>query len=68
MTLEKYLEPTSIMGWVALFAVGGFWFGGTVCVLCIMEVGICLTTKRIEAELCINRAYQHSYMPSDYTG
>ena len=26
------------MGWVALIAVGAFWFSGTVFVLCIMEV------------------------------
>ena len=38
MTLEKFLGPTSIMGWVALIAIGAFWFGGTVFVLCIMEV------------------------------
>jgi vacuolar-type H+-ATPase subunit I/STV1 len=68
MTLEKFLGPTSIVGWIALIAVGAFWFGGTVFVLCIMEVGIFLTTKKIYAELCINRAYRHSYMLSDYTG
>ena len=26
------------MGWIGLIAVGAFWFGGTVFVLCIMEV------------------------------
>ena len=56
------------MGWIALIAVGAFWFGGTVFVLCIMEVRVWLTTKEISAELCINRAYRHSYMLSDYTG
>jgi len=39
MTLEKYLGPTSIMGWVVLIVIGSFWFVGTVFVLCIMEVG-----------------------------
>jgi V-type H+-transporting ATPase subunit a len=38
MTLEKFLGPTSIIGWVALIAIGAFWFTGTVFVLCIMEV------------------------------
>lgn len=37
MTIEKFLGPTSMMGWVELIVVGSFWFGGTVFVLCIME-------------------------------
>jgi V-type H+-transporting ATPase subunit a len=37
MTLEKFLEPTSIIDWIALILVGAFWFGGTLFVLCIME-------------------------------
>ena len=51
MTLEQFLGPTSIMGWIALIAVGAFWFGGTVFVLCIMEVGICLTTRKVKADM-----------------
>jgi hypothetical protein len=53
MTVEKFLEPTSIIGWILLIFVGAFWFGGTVFVLCIMEVRFCLTTEKIEAEVVL---------------
>jgi len=38
MTLERFLEPASVFGWIALVLAGGFWFASTVFVLCIMEV------------------------------
>ena len=53
MTLEKFLGPTSIMGWVALIAVGAFWFGGTVFVLCIMEVMVCLNNQKDARLKCV---------------
>ena len=40
MTIEGFLEPVSIMGWITLIIVGCFWFGLTIGVLCIMEVGV----------------------------
>lgn len=39
MTLEKFLGPTGVFGYVTLFLMGCFWFSATVFVLCIMEVG-----------------------------
>ena len=51
MTLEKFLEPTSIIDWIALILVGAFWFGGTIFVLCIMEVRFRRVTAKIEAEI-----------------
>ncbi|EKM83139.1 hypothetical protein AGABI1DRAFT_111634 [Agaricus bisporus var. burnettii JB137-S8] len=37
MTIENFLGPNSILGWVFLIVVIGFWFGLTVFILCIME-------------------------------
>jgi len=37
MILETFLDPTSIIGWIALIIAGAFWLAGTVFVLCIME-------------------------------
>ncbi len=38
MTLERYLNPTSILGWIALLIMGGFWLTCTIGILCVMEV------------------------------
>lgn len=38
MTIENFLGPNSILGWVFLIVVIGLWFGLTVFILCIMEV------------------------------
>ncbi|KAJ6592325.1 V-type ATPase, V0 complex, 116kDa subunit family [Mycena vulgaris] len=37
MTLESFLGPTSILGWIALAIMGFMWFGLTVGILCLME-------------------------------
>jgi len=39
MTLESFLGPTSLFGWIALIIMVLVWFSLTVFVLCIMEVG-----------------------------
>uniref|UniRef100_A0A8H7Y3X0 V-type proton ATPase subunit a n=1 Tax=Psilocybe cubensis TaxID=181762 RepID=A0A8H7Y3X0_PSICU len=38
MTLERFLGPTSIFGWIMLIIMGCFWFVLTVGILCVMEV------------------------------
>jgi len=40
MTIEGFLGPTSVLGWVGLVCMGGFWFGATIGILCIMEVRV----------------------------
>lgn len=40
MTLESFLSPGSIFGFVALIIMGVVWFSLTVCILCIMEVRV----------------------------
>ncbi|KAF9464615.1 V-type ATPase, V0 complex, 116kDa subunit family [Collybia nuda] len=37
MTMEDYIHPGSIFDWIILLVMGGFWFGATVFILCIME-------------------------------
>ncbi|KAJ3823021.1 V-type ATPase, V0 complex, 116kDa subunit family [Lentinula raphanica] len=37
MTLESWLEPTGVFGWIMLIVMGVFWFVLTVFILCIME-------------------------------
>ncbi|KDR81953.1 hypothetical protein GALMADRAFT_240296 [Galerina marginata CBS 339.88] len=37
MTIERFLGPTTIVGYVALIVTVFFWFGATVGILCIME-------------------------------
>jgi len=37
MTLESFLGPTSIFGWIALVIMSFFWFGLTIGILCLME-------------------------------
>ncbi|KAJ7097273.1 V-type ATPase, V0 complex, 116kDa subunit family [Mycena belliarum] len=37
MTLESFLGPTTIMGWIALAFMGSAWFGLTIGILCLME-------------------------------
>jgi len=39
MTIEDLIPPEGVTGLVALILMGGFWFSGTVGVLCLMEVG-----------------------------
>jgi V-type H+-transporting ATPase subunit a len=38
MTLESFLNPTSLLGWFALGFMGFFWLSLTIFILCIMEV------------------------------
>lgn len=38
MTIERFLNPVGIIGWVALLIVGSLWFVLTIFILCIMEV------------------------------
>ena len=38
MTLEDWLGPTTLFGWLGLIVMGVFWFVLTVFILCIMEV------------------------------
>lgn len=38
MTLEDYLNPNSILGWIALLIMSGFWLTCTIGILCVMEV------------------------------
>jgi hypothetical protein len=45
MTIEKFLGPTSVFGWIGLVIMGSIWFGLTIGILCIMEV-------RFDAMLC----------------
>ncbi|KAF5349614.1 hypothetical protein D9756_009012 [Leucocoprinus leucothites] len=37
MTLEKWLGPTTLLGWIGLIVMGLFWFSLTIFILCIME-------------------------------
>ncbi|KAF8162789.1 V-type ATPase, V0 complex, 116kDa subunit family [Crassisporium funariophilum] len=37
MTIEGFLGPTSVFGWIELLVMVGFWFAATVFILCIME-------------------------------
>ncbi|KAF8898227.1 V-type ATPase, V0 complex, 116kDa subunit family [Gymnopilus junonius] len=37
MTIEGFLGPTSLFGWIGLIIMGCFWFGATIGILCIME-------------------------------
>ncbi|KIK59030.1 hypothetical protein GYMLUDRAFT_44767 [Collybiopsis luxurians FD-317 M1] len=37
MTLEAFLEPVGVAGWIALILITVFWFIATVFVLCLME-------------------------------
>ncbi|KAG7086482.1 hypothetical protein E1B28_002432 [Marasmius oreades] len=37
MTIEEFLSPAGVGGWIALIIMGLFWFGATVGILCIME-------------------------------
>lgn len=37
MTIEGYLNPVGLLGWVALVIMGALWFGLTVGILCLME-------------------------------
>ncbi|TFK34883.1 V-type ATPase, V0 complex, 116kDa subunit family [Crucibulum laeve] len=37
MTLEKFIGPTSIIGWIALVLMGAFWLSMTIFILCVME-------------------------------
>ncbi|KAF5364534.1 hypothetical protein D9757_011332 [Collybiopsis confluens] len=37
MTIEAFLDPQGVMGWIALLLVAVFWFVATVGILCIME-------------------------------
>ena len=41
MTLDNVLGMPGILGLVALVIVGALWFGLTVGILCVMEVGDC---------------------------
>jgi len=38
MTLESFLGPTSVFGWIGLIIMGVMWLNLTICILCIMEV------------------------------
>ncbi|RDB24228.1 V-type proton ATPase subunit a [Hypsizygus marmoreus] len=37
MTIEGFLNPTSIGGWIGLVLMGAFWLSATIGILCIME-------------------------------
>ncbi|KAF9557200.1 V0/A0 complex, 116-kDa subunit of ATPase [Agrocybe pediades] len=37
MTLARFLNPTSLFGWVGLIIMGAFWFSLTIFILCVME-------------------------------
>lgn len=38
MTIEDFLNPTGIFGWIGLVIIGAMWFSLTIFILCIMEV------------------------------
>lgn len=38
MTLERFLHPKGIGGWIGLVISGVMWFSLTVFILCVMEV------------------------------
>lgn len=40
MTLENFLPPKGLLGWIALVIMGVMWFAMTVSILCLMEVGV----------------------------
>lgn len=42
MTLESFLQPAGVFGFVALIIMGTVWFGLTIGILCIMEVSVSL--------------------------
>ncbi|PBK62850.1 V0/A0 complex, 116-kDa subunit of ATPase [Armillaria solidipes] len=37
MTIEGFLNPTGIFGWIGLIIIGAMWFSLTIFILCIME-------------------------------
>ncbi|PBK83075.1 V0/A0 complex, 116-kDa subunit of ATPase [Armillaria gallica] len=37
MTIERFLNPTGIFGWIGLVIIGAMWFSLTIFILCIME-------------------------------
>jgi V-type H+-transporting ATPase subunit a len=39
MTIEGFLSPSGLFGWIGLLLAGAMWFGLTVGILCLMEVG-----------------------------
>jgi hypothetical protein len=43
MTLESFLGPTSVLGWIGLIVAGVLWFVLTVFILCVMEVSVIFT-------------------------
>jgi V-type H+-transporting ATPase subunit a len=43
MTLESFLNPNGVLGFIALIIMGLVWFGLTICILCVMEVRFSLT-------------------------
>jgi hypothetical protein len=51
MTVGGFLEPApaSLFDWIGLVGAGAVWFGGTVGILCLMEVSArcCLLASRI---------------------
>lgn len=47
MTIEKFLGPTTIIGWVSLLIMGIMWFGLTIGILCVMEVRTSIYLKSI---------------------
>ncbi|KAK0227882.1 V-type ATPase, V0 complex, 116kDa subunit family [Armillaria fumosa] len=37
MTIEGFLNPTGLFGWIGLIIIGAMWFSLTIFILCIME-------------------------------
>lgn len=61
MTIENFLGPNSILGWVFLIVVIGLWFGLTVFILCIMEVSS--ITRGYVSPLIINKIGSIGFPP-----
>ena len=38
MTLENFLPPKGVGGWIGLVFMGGLWLNCTIGILCLMEV------------------------------
>lgn len=38
MTISRFLNPVSVLGWITLIIVGALWLGLTIGILCLMEV------------------------------
>lgn len=50
MTLESFLNPTTLFGWIELMIMGVFWLSLTIFILCIMEVCFQFTSFDVWAD------------------